>query len=453
MINFAEDDDSGDNDQKKLSRDHLDKLREQHNKKTKLLISLSVISLTLFAIGSAALPFKDKILDTFYPKAPSKAQTVSYLNYRNWEKISPVVSPPGRHRSALAFFPPTGKLILYGGWGGWEVGQLSDTWEFDGKNWNKLHQYNIGTPIGPLTGHAMVTDDVNNRLVLFGGFHIDGASQIWDRNNTYFFKFYNDWQKQMWELVSTATTPPARHGHAMAYDSSRRVVMMFGGITSSTRTLFNDTWEFDGNNWQQIQTIAAPTPRWTPVMSYDYNRKKIVLHGGYNWDDYHLTDTWEYDSSQKTWFKIAERGIDSDGAGAMAYDPTISRVVLFGGYSASRATLNTTWEYDGTIWRQMFPTQKPLPIDKGSMVFYPNAGTLVLFGGAFFDTQNQKWVYPNDTWIYKTTDPASSPTPTPTASSSATPTSTPTARQLEDVWVGKININTSIQVQDKIQTY
>ena len=46
-------------------------------------------------------------------------------------------------------------------------------------------------------------------------------------------------------------------------------------------TLYNDTWEWDGSNWMQIQTQNAP-----PVgifggsIAYDSVRQKVVFFGG-----------------------------------------------------------------------------------------------------------------------------------------------------------------------------
>ena len=47
-----------------------------------------------------------------------------------------------------------------------------------------------------------------------------------------------------WIMLSTAGPPP-RHSPGMMYDSTRGVIVMFGGITGREREgiLYGDTWE------------------------------------------------------------------------------------------------------------------------------------------------------------------------------------------------------------------
>src|SRR5687767_14086581 len=51
---------------------------------------------------------------------------------------------------------------------------------------------------------------------------------------------------EQWELKSTGL-PPARINHALAYDSARGKIVLFGGRTDSeysTYSLLDDTWEW-----------------------------------------------------------------------------------------------------------------------------------------------------------------------------------------------------------------
>jgi hypothetical protein len=79
------------------------------------------------------------------------------------------------------------------------------------------------------------------------------------------------------------------------------------------------------------------------AMVYDWSRDRVVLFGGAQG-----TNTWEYDGS--TWVEVAPTDAPSARSGhAMAYDVHRNRTVLFGGDSGSSA-LADTWEYDGTNW-------------------------------------------------------------------------------------------------------
>lgn len=95
--------------------------------------------------------------------------------------------------------------------------------------------------------------------------------------------------------------PPfrGRDSHAMAYDSLRSRIVMFGGQDSSTSpwTLYNDTWDYDGSAW--IFNAPVPpglAPRWGAYMVFDSVRGRSVLFGGTD-NSSGRNDTWEYDGA------------------------------------------------------------------------------------------------------------------------------------------------------------
>ena len=61
-----------------------------------------------------------------------------------------------------------------------------------------------------------------------------------------------------WWQITTTSAPSARGGHALAYDSSRRVVVLYGGSTESSDS--DETWEYDGVNWVQKYSAGRPMP-------------------------------------------------------------------------------------------------------------------------------------------------------------------------------------------------
>ncbi len=66
---------------------------------------------------------------------------------------------------------------------------------------------------------------------------------------------------------------------------------------------------------------------------------------------------------------------------AMAFDPAINKMVLFGGYGGKYPNfglLSDTWTYDGTTWTQQSPATSP-PAQNGTMVYDPALGKIVLF--------------------------------------------------------------------------
>lgn len=147
-----------------------------------------------------------------------------------------------------------------------------------------------------------------------------------------------------WQLVTTIHKPQARDIHGMVYDSLRHVMVLFGGDSSGTSRL-NDTWEYDGVDWSLINTPQKPSGRvnLSTGMVFDSNRGRTVLFGGLTAAGY-VNDTWEYDGS--TWIQInTPTSPTPRDAYAAAFDSTRNVVVLFGGHRAGGAAMSDTWEY------------------------------------------------------------------------------------------------------------
>jgi hypothetical protein len=70
--------------------------------------------------------------------------------------------------------------------------------------------------------------------------------------------------------------------------------VLFGGrVTNSSSTAYlQDTWEWDGTAWTQ-RVIAGPSVREDHAMAYDSGRHVIVLFGGLGPNFTDLSDTWE----------------------------------------------------------------------------------------------------------------------------------------------------------------
>jgi hypothetical protein len=156
------------------------------------------------------------------------------------------------------------------------------------------------------------------------------------------------WNGAAWTLADSTSGPgPVAH-HAMAYDSRRQRIVMYGGITSAGQRL-SDTWEWDGQKWQQAAPVTSPGSRSHHRMAYDAARGVIVLFGG---GDSTSVETWTFDGA--TWKRHAQNGPAPRWSSAMAYDAARQRVVLFGGGRNARpfGSLGDTWEWDGERWHE-----------------------------------------------------------------------------------------------------
>ena len=95
--------------------------------------------------------------------------------------------------------------------------------------------------------------------------------------------------------TQVATTgPTAKASPALAYDSARHRVVLFGGDDCSGLLQGGDTWEWDGTTWLQVAT-TGPGPRGgATAMAYDRARGQVVLFGGAAPDTPDKGDTWTW---------------------------------------------------------------------------------------------------------------------------------------------------------------
>jgi hypothetical protein len=86
---------------------------------------------------------------------------------------------------------------------------------------------------------TMVYDSARGVTLLFGGSYVAGGN-YYQTNQTW------SWNGSTWSLLSPATSPPARAGAFMAFDSVTNTVVLFGGRDAVWNPL-NDTWIWNGS--------------------------------------------------------------------------------------------------------------------------------------------------------------------------------------------------------------
>jgi len=192
---------------------------------------------------------------------------------KDWKQMSPKFSPQGRRGGQLFYDPKTEKIILTGGFyyspPNKTFTSLNDTWEWDGKNWTMVA--NISENI-VITNPNVAYDPLQERTVLFN------------------FNKIMTWENEQWNEIVVDKKPSPRFGTWLAADLENGRMLMFGGINNNVQ--MNDTWLLNGNVWTDLQPDLAPSPRDAHVMFYDPARKSFILYGGIS--SYALDDMWEY---------------------------------------------------------------------------------------------------------------------------------------------------------------
>jgi hypothetical protein len=177
--------------------------------------------------------------------------------------------------------------------------------------------------IGTRRGHAMTYDPLSQGVVLFGGTSGDARDaeprSLWS------------WDGVRWRCLS-AEGPPGRDAPELAFDAARRKLVLYGGRTRGADGRFRvltDTWEWDGSRWFQVDTVGPRPRRLHQVLAYDSSRRAVLLHGGLNAEDRlsSLSDTWLWTGARWVEVPLATPALDVIGHNALM--STADGVLLF----------------------------------------------------------------------------------------------------------------------------
>jgi hypothetical protein len=251
-------------------------------------------------------------------------------------------------------------------------------------------------------GHAMAYDAARGQVVLFGGFTTTGRvgdTWVWDGSN--------------WTQRFPPVSPPAMAFHGMAYDAARGQVVLFGSDSEPSAPPIAATWVWDGTTWIQKFPATSPTPRSYAALVYDSGRAETVLFSGAPIIN-NVADTWVWDGTSWTQ-KFPPVSPPARYGHAMAYDSGHTQTVLFGGITSLSIGTNDTWVWDGISWLQTFPATSPGRRYFHEMAYDSGNTQTVMFGGIDVSSGPTE---PNDTWTWDGTTWAQA---TPITSSASTP--------------------------------
>jgi hypothetical protein len=153
----------------------------------------------------------------------------------DWTQVQDI-GPEARKHHAMAFDPGRGRTVVFGGDVG--SGTASDTWEWDGTSWAQVQD------IGPGPSAAAAASFDGSAVLLFGG----AASLVPNTLDPGLSGLSWEWDGNDWTLRQNMGPRP-RYGHALAFDTDRSAVVLFGGLSvgplsaAASSDLLGDTWE------------------------------------------------------------------------------------------------------------------------------------------------------------------------------------------------------------------
>lgn len=294
------------------------------------------------------------------------------LETRQWVRLFPATSPPGRRGAGLVYDSLRGRFVLFGGVSG---AYLDDTWAFDGVTWEALSP---AQPFDAALNFASFYDPLRDQIVMLGGqkessdpatrvtwvfegdnwvayppptysgaVWISGMTGAYDGNAQEGYACCGRDNQGLWRTekyawngtgwgAASGSVSPGRTAAAAAYSSYLGAVFVFGGYTTVWLTDFH---AITGG----AQAAPAASGTWSS-MAADDSEQSLIL---YAWKG-----TWSYDGVDWT-------SLDNDSppgvrwGQSMVYDPLEDRILMFGG-TTSTGFSNQTWAYR---WQSAWPEE------------------------------------------------------------------------------------------------
>jgi hypothetical protein len=290
------------------------------------------------------------VIDGYVPPHDSTPGELWTWNGQRWELLAGSGQGPSKRIVGAAAFDLRRKRIVSFGGSNSSRGTLGDTWEWNGAVWMEM----ADTSVGLRDHHVLAYDEARGTTVLFGGNRGPGPwpSDTWE------------WDGVSWTRAAVEG-PVGRSRSSMVYDAARRQLVLFGGIGAPPGpkepfVVFGDTWVWNGRSWRTVSGQSPPA-RYAHAMAFDSRRGVVVMYGGATMgadgQTVHLEDMWQWDGAR--WIEIAIRG-RSPGkrySPAMAFDAARGRTVLNGGLEVKGrgqfAAFDDVWEWDGSTWTQV----------------------------------------------------------------------------------------------------
>jgi N-acetylneuraminic acid mutarotase len=292
--------------------------------------------------------------DTFGPKNYLGDTWAYSLEYENWYKVPTSNPPPARGRHAVALDKSRKRMLIFGGRFRAPEAESTDpytlyddlwAYEFNTDEWSRI-DYSTQGP-SPRTNSAMVYDDINDRLILFGGNSSTNGLAFAPLGDTWVF----DLQNETWTLVTSEESPSPRLFHTMVMDGAHNQVLLYSGgdENSFLGGFYNDVWALDLDSlqwsllWQGLELgggcvtdadcsgtrrgcdggacveKGTPPPRINATFVEDRERGRVLLFGGH--EDTALgndNDIWSFDPESTQWSLVQEGDVYT-GEGCPAF--------------------------------------------------------------------------------------------------------------------------------------
>jgi hypothetical protein len=172
-----------------------------------------------------------------------------------------------------------------------------------------------------------------------------------------------------WPIVATTNTPSERIRGGLCYDPVSGKLLLYGGCNSAASEWYDDTYLFDGTNFELQAVTVQPPPRMDHVLAPCNSQGTPALVGGDWYEDVgdgpvrrSTAGVWIWTGSD--WLEIVSNTeILSAGDGTAEeqslarwkavgfYDSVAGGMVMNGGENFTTASLSDTWLFTYEPWQ------------------------------------------------------------------------------------------------------
>jgi len=130
---------------------------------------------------------------------------------------------------------------------------------------------------------------------------------------------------------------------ALAYDPVHHQVVLLNQV--------GETWLWSGSRWTLTHSAVGPRGRYDAAMAWDPRLREVLLFGGFAGQDEPPRDTWAWNGS--SWRQVEDGTVSPPGGAAgMAYDAIRGQMVLLVSIGRGTSATMETWTWDGAQWQQ-----------------------------------------------------------------------------------------------------
>lgn len=221
-----------------------------------------------------------------------------------------------------------------------------------------------------------------------------------------------------WELLTpTGEGPPARWDHALLADERNGRLLVFGG-RDGTGASMNDLWSYDlaGGIWSPVDAVG-PSPRFGVAAAPLPDGSGFLLFAGEDGATF-FADLWSFDYDSDTWTLLAngaEPGPSPRYGFGGAFDAA-GRFIVSHGFTFE-GRFDDTWAFDRTTntWSNITPETRPLPRCLHEVVAVGDGSQIVLYAGCSSGygpcPQGDVWTFDTNTGLWSQLFPEVAPPP------------------------------------------